>query len=86
MNLPFRILAAPLGLFLILASVFEVLLFVAMEMQENPAAAQFSVWGAIGGSALVLGLASFFIFLGGWMLQFSFTGRSRLPFSKQKGG
>jgi len=87
MKSPLRILAAPLGLFLIVGSGFEVLLFVAMETQEihTATAQQISIWGAIGGSALVLGLAGFFTILGYWMLQFSFTGRTRLPFVRQKG-
>jgi hypothetical protein len=75
MKSPLRILAGPLGLFLIVGSSFELLLFVAMETQEiHSSTGPISIWGGIGGSALVLGVAGFFSLLGYWVLQFSFTG------------
>ena len=73
-----RLLSGVVGLFAGLVAIVEPVLFIADQRQEAKSASQYnghvSLWGAIGGSAMVLFLVLLLAFIAYFLLRFCFKG------------
>jgi hypothetical protein len=73
-----RLLSGVVGLCAGLVAIVGPVLFIANERQEAKSASQYnghaSLWGAIGGSAMVLFLVLFLAFIAYFLLRFCFKG------------